>query len=38
LQPTNGCASVPWPLSFDLVFASDGTLLPASSVSIFRPS
>jgi hypothetical protein len=34
LEPTNGCASVPLPLNFDLHFASDGTLLPDSSVSI----
>jgi hypothetical protein len=32
LEPTNGCASVPLPLNFELVFASDGTLLPQSSV------
>jgi hypothetical protein len=34
LETTNGCASVPLPLSFGLSFASDGTLLPESSVSI----
>jgi hypothetical protein len=32
LEPTDGCASVPLPLNFELVFASDGTLLPQSSV------
>lgn len=32
LEPTNGCASVPLPLNVQLVFASDGTLLPESSV------
>lgn len=38
LEPTNGCASVTLPLSFNLVFASDGTLLPESSVSVFHPA
>lgn len=35
LDPTNGLASVPLPLSVALVFASDGTLQPEASVSIF---
>lgn len=38
LEPTDGCASVTLPLSFNLVFASDGTLLPESSVSVFHPA
>ncbi len=31
LEPTNGCASVPLPLTFTLVFNSDGTLNVAGS-------
>jgi hypothetical protein len=34
LETTNGCASVPLPLTFELVFGSDGTLLPQSTVSV----
>jgi hypothetical protein len=35
LETTNGCASVPLPVTAGLCFASDGTLLPqSSSVSI----
>ena len=34
LEPTNGCASVPLPVEFRAVFDSDGTLLPASTVTL----
>jgi hypothetical protein len=34
LETTNGCASVPLPLTFDLLLGSDGTLLPQSTVSV----
>jgi hypothetical protein len=34
LETTNGCASVPLPVTFQPVFASDGTLLPASTVTL----
>ncbi|MGH6853608.1 MAG: hypothetical protein ACREDJ_10540, partial [Methylocella sp.] len=37
LEPTNRCASVPLPLSFNLVFGSDGTLLPSSTVMVTPP-
>lgn len=34
LEHTDGCASTPLGLSFSLSFASDGTLLPSSSVFV----
>jgi hypothetical protein len=34
LEPTNGLASVPLHLAFELVPNSDGTLLPSSTVQV----
>jgi hypothetical protein len=34
LETTNGCASVPLLLTFELVFGTDGALLPQSTVSV----
>jgi len=34
LEPTNGLASVPLSLTFQLMLGSDGTLLPSSTVSV----
>lgn len=34
LEPTNRCASVPLPLTFHLMFGSDGTLLTSSTVMV----
>jgi hypothetical protein len=34
LETTNGCASVPLPLTAQLCFAADGTLLPESTIVV----
>jgi hypothetical protein len=34
LEPTNGCASIPFTVTFGAAFGSDGTLLPESTVSL----
>ena len=34
LEPTNGCASLPFFVTFTAAFSSDGTLLPESTVSL----
>jgi hypothetical protein len=34
LETTNGCASVPVPVTFGACFSSDGTLQPSSTVSV----